>query len=192
MFIKFVDIDWYWLIFVDADCDSYPCVNLESLSHVINQESHVYPRKLGKIYLFHFLKFWNLPSETRDISKSQKSELGNITPWFMPNFPLKHVITSTNIIANSSILDFWKDSEYTSAFGTAKCLRYGVYKKEAVSLFIAFVKTLCLFLFTLLKYSCFSKNRKFDFTFLASQLFNHSPINVHMPLCVGIIDIWMI
>ena len=36
MFTKFVDIDCFLL------CNSYPCVLCESLSHVINQESHVY------------------------------------------------------------------------------------------------------------------------------------------------------
>ena len=55
----------------------------ESLAHVINQESHVYSWNLGKIYLVHFLKFWNF----------QKSELGK----FIQNFSLKHMITSTNI-----------------------------------------------------------------------------------------------
>ena len=40
---------------------------------------------------FEILKF---PRSTRDISKFQKSELGK----FIPNFPLKHVITSTNSI----------------------------------------------------------------------------------------------
>ena len=38
-----------------------PCVLFESLSHVINQESHVYSWNLVKKYLLHFLKFWNLP-----------------------------------------------------------------------------------------------------------------------------------
>ena len=36
MFIKFVDIIDCFL------CNSYPYVLFESLSHVINQESHVY------------------------------------------------------------------------------------------------------------------------------------------------------
>ena len=81
------------LILIDCFlCNSYPCVLFESLSHVINQESHVYSWNLGKIYLVHFLKFWNLPCFTREIQKFQKSELGK----FIPNFPLKHVITSTN------------------------------------------------------------------------------------------------
>ena len=83
MFIKFVEIDCFL-------CNS--CVLFKSLSHVINQESHVYSWNLGKIYLAHFLKFWNLPRFNREISKFQKSELGK----FIPNFPLKHVITSTN------------------------------------------------------------------------------------------------
>ena len=42
----------------------------ESLSHVINQESHVYSWNLGKIYHVHSLKFWNFPSET-SVSLSQ-------------------------------------------------------------------------------------------------------------------------
>ena len=37
---------------------------------------------------FTFLKFWNLPSETREISKFQKNERGK----FSPNFTNKHVI----------------------------------------------------------------------------------------------------
>ena len=53
MFIKFVNTDWLFL------CNSYRCVPFESLSHVINQESHVYSWNLGKIYLIYFLKFWN-------------------------------------------------------------------------------------------------------------------------------------
>ena len=59
-----ISIDCFW-------CNSYPCVLFESLSHVINEESHVYSGNSGKIYLIHFLKF-------------------------IRNFPLKHVITSTN------------------------------------------------------------------------------------------------
>ena len=77
MFIKFVDIDYFL-------CNSYPCVLFESFSNVINQESHVYSWNLGKIYFSHFLKFWNLPRFTRKLGK------------FIPTFPLKHVITSTN------------------------------------------------------------------------------------------------
>ena len=73
MFIKFVDIDYFL-------CNSYPCVLFESLSHVINQESHVYSWNLGKI-----LKFWNLLCFIREILQFQKSELGR----FIPNFLLK-------------------------------------------------------------------------------------------------------
>ena len=43
-------------------------------------------------FTFHFLKFRNLPYLTREISKFQLSELSK----FIPNFSLKHVITSTN------------------------------------------------------------------------------------------------
>ena len=46
------------LILIDCFlCNSYPCMLFESLSHVINQESHVYSRNFGKIYLVYFLKF---------------------------------------------------------------------------------------------------------------------------------------
>ena len=62
----------------------------ESLSHVINQESHV---KVGENLPRSFLKFWNFPGFTREISKFQKCELGK----FIPNFPIKHVITSANL-----------------------------------------------------------------------------------------------
>ena len=80
-------------------CNAYPCVHFESLSHVINQESHVSSWNLGKIYLAHFLKFCNLPSERREISKFQKSELGK----FIQDFPLKHVTTSTNTILHIAL-----------------------------------------------------------------------------------------
>ena len=50
MFIKFVDIDCFL-------CNSYPCVLFESLSHVINQKSHVYLGNFGEIYLVQFLEF---------------------------------------------------------------------------------------------------------------------------------------
>ena len=69
------------------------------LPHVINQESHVYSWDLGKIYLAHFLNFWNLPPFTREISKFQKSELGK----FIPNFLLKDVVTSTYCSYNAFI-----------------------------------------------------------------------------------------
>ena len=81
------------LILIDCFlCNSCPRVLFESLSHVINQESHVSSWNLGKIYLIHFLKCWNLPRFTQKISKFQKSALGK----FIPNFPLKYMITSTN------------------------------------------------------------------------------------------------
>ena len=82
-------------LFIVTDCflcNSYPCVLFESFSHVINQESHVYSWNSGTSYLVHFLIFWNLSRFTREISKFQKSELGN----FIPNFPLKHLSTSTD------------------------------------------------------------------------------------------------
>ena len=76
-------------------CNSYHCVLFESLSNVINQESHVYSWNLGKIYLAHFLKFSNLEpfSNFRFHNFRKKSELCK----FIPKFPLKHVITSTSL-----------------------------------------------------------------------------------------------
>ena len=62
--------------FADIDwlflCNSYPCVFFESLlEDVINQESHVYSWNLGKFTSFIFEIYIN--------------------------FPLKHVIISTNV-----------------------------------------------------------------------------------------------
>ena len=76
--MKFVEIDCFL-------CNSYPCVLLESLPRVINEELHVSSWNLGKIYLDNFLKFWNLRRFTWEFSKFLKSELGK----FIPNLPLK-------------------------------------------------------------------------------------------------------
>ena len=77
------------------------CVLFESLSYLINLESHVYSLNFGEICLVHFLKFWNLRRFTREISKFQISDLGIL----IPNFPLKHVIISTNVVL--SIINQW-------------------------------------------------------------------------------------
>ena len=59
MFIKFVDIDCFL-------CNSYPCVVIESLSHVVNQESHL------------FVKFGeNLPRSFFEILKSPSFHSGD-------------------------------------------------------------------------------------------------------------------
>ena len=72
------------LILIDCFlCNSYSCVLFESMSHVINQESHVYSWNLALSRSFY------------EILKSQsftENELGK----FISNFPLKHMITSTN------------------------------------------------------------------------------------------------
>ena len=77
MFTKFFGIDCFLY-------NSYPCVLFENLPYVINQESHVYSWNLGNVYLVYFFEILK--------SRFQKSELGK----FIPYFPLKHVITSTN------------------------------------------------------------------------------------------------
>ena len=57
--------------------------------HMWLTRNHIFIREIwGKFTSF---IFWNFEI-TREISKFQKSELGK----FIPNFPLKHVITSTN------------------------------------------------------------------------------------------------
>ena len=74
------------LILINCFCVILTLVcSLRACHMLIKQESHVY---LWKIYLAHFLKFGNLQN-----SKFQKSELGK----FIPNFPLKHVSTSTKL-----------------------------------------------------------------------------------------------
>ena len=77
------------LILIDCFlCNSYLCVLFESLSHVINQESHVYLWNLGKIYLVHFLKFWNLQkSWFQNFKKVNSVNLSQISllNTFLPN-----------------------------------------------------------------------------------------------------------
>ena len=83
--------------------NSYLCVLFESLSQVINQESCLFV-KFGENLprsFFEILKY--IPRFTWGISKFQKSELSK----FIPNFPLKHVITSTNFL-KTEILTFKK------------------------------------------------------------------------------------
>ena len=64
-------------------CYSYPYVLCESLSHVINQESHVYTWNVGKIYLISLERFKN-------VKKVNSVNLSQISPH-------KHVITGTNL-----------------------------------------------------------------------------------------------
>ena len=48
-------------------------VKLISLSHVSSTSNHMFKREIwDKFTELTFLKFWNLPDETRDIFKSQK------------------------------------------------------------------------------------------------------------------------
>ena len=65
--------------------------------HMRLTRNHIFIREIwGKFTSF---IFWNFEI-TREISKFQKSELGK----FIPNFPLKHVTTSTNhLIYNTKI-----------------------------------------------------------------------------------------
>ena len=68
------------LILIDCFlCNSYPCV----------LRNYIFIREI--CWKFTLFIFWD--SEiSNEISKFQKSELGK----FIPNFPLKHVITGTN------------------------------------------------------------------------------------------------
>ena len=67
------------LILIDCFLsNSYSCVLFESLSHVINQESHVYWWYLGKIYLVHFLKIWK-KSESQNFKKVNLVNLSQIS-----------------------------------------------------------------------------------------------------------------
>ena len=119
------------LILIDCFlCNSYPCVLFGRSSQVINQQSHVYSWNLGKIYLVHFLKFWNPPRFTWEISKFQKSELGK----FIPNFSLKHVIASTNVALNNSTQSILMISGISSSHRPVEMKKIlgglGVYKKN--------------------------------------------------------------
>ena len=79
------------LLFFFFFCNSYTCVLFESLSHVINQESRLFV-KLGENLPGSFFEILKYPLFYWEISKSEKSELDK----FIQNFPLEHVITSTN------------------------------------------------------------------------------------------------
>ena len=74
MFIKFVDIDWlFFCVILTLVCSLRAC-------HTLLTRNHMF---IGEIWgQFASFIFW----------KFQKSELSK----FIPNFPLKHVITSTN------------------------------------------------------------------------------------------------
>ena len=142
------------LILIDCFlCNSYPSVLFESLSHVINQESHVYSWNLGKIYLVHFFKFWNLPRFTREILKFQKSELGK----FIRNFPVKHVITSSNILLDSSVKQIPSLSEYFNNHSQlpSLCFRRARSHRTRVSwLFTPFLNQSQSFLADTLTWNC--------------------------------------
>ena len=82
------------LILIDCFlCNSYPCVLFESLSHVINPESHVYSWNLGKIYLVHYLKFWSLPCFTRRFQNFKKVTPVNSSQISLLNMQLLVQIT---------------------------------------------------------------------------------------------------
>ena len=72
------------LILIDCFlCNSYPCVLFESLSHVINQESHVYSWNLGKIYLVHFLKLWNWNQNFKKVNSVNLSQISLLNMWLL-------------------------------------------------------------------------------------------------------------
>ena len=76
------------LILVDCFCVILTLVSCLRVCHMWLTRNHMFIRETwGKFTLF---IFWNLPSFTREISNFQESELSK----FIPNFSLKHVITS--------------------------------------------------------------------------------------------------
>ena len=98
------------LILIDCFlCNSYPCVLFESLSHVINQESHVCWWYLGKIYLVHFLKIWK-KSEFQNFKKvnlvnlSQISLLNMWLPVQITRVGVAGLVVTRNIVKHENIL----------------------------------------------------------------------------------------
>ena len=68
------------LILIDCFlCNSYPCVLFESLSHVINQESHVYSWNLGKIYLVSLGRFQNF----KKVNSVNLSQISLLNMWLL-------------------------------------------------------------------------------------------------------------
>ena len=64
----------------------------EYLYHEISTSNQMFKREIcDKFTEFTFLKFWNLPSETREISKFQKinevnfPQISRINMWFLVN-----------------------------------------------------------------------------------------------------------
>ena len=86
MFIKFLILIVFYVILV---CSLRAC-------HMWLTRNHMFIREiLGKFTLFIFLNF-----EISKISKFQNSELSK----FIPNFPLKHVITLLVLICDRNII----------------------------------------------------------------------------------------
>ena len=91
--IKFVDIDWLFL------CNSCPYVLFESLSHVINQESHVYLWNLGT---FIFLNF----------------EISLVSLWRFQNFKKVNSVNLSYI----PLLNMWSLVQITLDDSLEQCL----------------------------------------------------------------------
>ena len=81
-------IDWFL-------CNSYPYVLLRE---------NAYSWNFGKIYLVHFLKFWNLPRFTWEISKFQKSERGKLSQISLLNMWL--LVQTNNKLLIFEVLKF--------------------------------------------------------------------------------------
>ena len=76
-------------------CNSYPFLLIESLSHVINQESHVYSWNLGKIYLVHFWNFeisrvkWGRFQNFKKVNSVNWSQISFLNMWLLVLIHLK-------------------------------------------------------------------------------------------------------
>ena len=91
----FINFFWYWLI---VFCVTLTLVCSLKVFHMRLTRNHMFIREiLGKLTSFIFLNFEisrvKRGDFTQEISKFQKSELGKL----IPNFTLKHVITSTKM-----------------------------------------------------------------------------------------------
>ena len=60
-------------------CNSYPCVLFESLSHVINQESHFYSWNLEKGYLVSLGRFQN----SKKVNSVNLSQISLLNMWLL-------------------------------------------------------------------------------------------------------------
>ena len=129
------------------DCNSYPCVLFEGLSHVINQKSHVYSWNLGRMYLFIFWNFgisWVKQGRFQNFKKVNSVNLSQISllnMWLLVRIGL--TFQTKNIFKSSNSL-FWCMSDIL--IGVVAQLLYTLETYDANCLFATLFLFVSVFL----------------------------------------------